>query len=523
MAWRSTERHFCFQRALKSIYLPTNQGEKMMNNQLYGNDIVQKNATDHLEIVQHLKEGVAVLRNGRFTFANPAFVSIIGCSLDILIGKELPEPFPASEQATILQDHENVLRNGLNSRPHECWIATPDGRTRIETTMALLGSGEAAAVLLTVVDVTPKRRRMDRIRDLNDRLQSILHSMHDVVVSLSAEDGMVLSVNPAAELLYGVPLRRLASAEESDLIALAHPEDRERVGIFYRSIKAKEFDELEYRIVRSDGKVRWVRDEGYVVSCKSRDRQRIDHMIRDITDERLAILELYRSEQRYKDFFHKTKDMAFSVSPAGLFLDINDAGVELLGLSCRKEALRSSVYDFVEPPAALDGMLRELDAKGHVSNRSVTLKSKQGTHIEVDITARAKRNESGEVLYYEGIASNITQALEDQRNRVLRNTAAGMCHYLNSHLMHISAALDGMEEELAEMDERFMTSARPEQKDDVWTGGRDAVRGYVRDVSLAYRKISELTRAFNSAFLTYREESYLDKTILDIFSTCRAD
>ena len=121
------------------------------------------------------------------------------------------------------------------------------------------------------------------------------------------------------------------------------------------------------------------------------------------------------------------------------------------------------------------------------------------------------------------IASNITQAMEDQRNRVLRNTAAGMCHYLNSHLMHISAALDGMKEELAEMDERFTTSARPEEKDEIWSGGRDAVNGYVRDVNLAYRKISELTRAFNSAFLTYREESYLDKTILDIFGACRPD
>ena len=45
--------------------------------------------------------------------------------------------------------------------------------------------------------------------------------------------------------------------------------------------------------------------------------------------------------------------------------------------------------------------------------------------------------------------------------------------------------------------------------------------GYVRDVNLGYRKISEITRAFNSAFLTHREESYLDKTILGIFSACR--
>jgi hypothetical protein len=35
----------------------------------------------------------------------------------------------------------------------------------------------------------------------------------------------------------------------------------------------------------------------------------------------------------------------------------------------------------------------------------------------------------------------------------------------------------------------------------------------------AYGKIAQVTKAFNSAFLTYREEAYLDKTILDIFQS----
>lgn len=495
----------------------------MTTHDLSGQDFVRHSAMDYLEIILHLKEGIAVLRDGRFAYANPAFFGITGCRPDALPGMEVTEPFPAPERATILRDHDTALRTGQNPEPHEFWMEKDGVDTRIEMTMTLLRPAESATVLLTVVDVTPRRRRMDEIRKLNDRLESILHSMHDTVISLSAEDETVLSVNPAAELLFGIPLRNLSKATESDLVALAHPDDRERVGYFYRSIRTKEFDELEYRIVRSDGSVRWVRDEGYIVACKSRDQQRIDHMISDITEEKRALRDLHRSEQKYRDFFHKTKDMAFSVSPDGIFMDINDAGIELLGLPGRKAALRSNVYDFVEPPAALDDMLRELDERGYVSNKSVTLKTASGTRIEVDITARAKKSESGDVLYYEGIASNITQALEDQRNRVLRNTAAGMCHYLNSHLMHMSSALGCMSEELAEMDERFMTTSRPEQKDDIWLSGRGALDGHVRDVDIAYRKISEITRAFNSAFLKYREESYLDKTILDIFSACRAD
>jgi hypothetical protein len=53
-----------------------------------------------------------------------------------------------------------------------------------------------------------------------------------------------------------------------------------------------------------------------------------------------------------------------------------------------------------------------------------------GEVSEIAITARAKMNDGGELLYYEGLAHNITKALEDQRNRVLRKAAGGMCHYL---------------------------------------------------------------------------------------------
>ena len=60
-----------------------------------GQDSIRHDAIDCLEIIHRLKEGIAVLRNGRFTFANPAFEGITGRRLDELMGKELPEPFPA--------------------------------------------------------------------------------------------------------------------------------------------------------------------------------------------------------------------------------------------------------------------------------------------------------------------------------------------------------------------------------------------------------------------------------------------
>lgn len=478
---------------------------------------------DLSKIIQHLNEGIVILQSDRVVYANPSFCKIMKCDMYALIDKKFTELFPNTERKTIQSEYDSVLKTRKNSKSHEFLIMQASGKMHVELTMSFLESEEFPLVLATVTDVTAKHGRIDKIRKLNDRLESILHSMHDVVISFSATDGSILSINPAAELLFGIPLRQLSNANENSLFDRVHPDDRENVRDFYHSLQELEFNELEYRIVRSDGKIRWVLDEGYIVYCKSRTLQRIDHMIRDITEQKLAIRDLHKSERKYKDFFHKTKDMAFCVSPGGVFLDINDAGIDLLGLPNKKSALQSNVYSFFEHAAIISEIMSELNSKGHISNKYVTLKSTLGKRIEVDITARAQKNEFGETTHYEGIASNITQALENQRNRVLRNTAAGMCHYLNSHLMQISSAQSGMEEEILEMDEKILNSNHMEDKNKIWISGRDVLNGYAQDLNSAYRKINEITRAFNSAFLKYREEAYLDKTILDIFNAYRAE
>ncbi|GAB1409683.1 hypothetical protein MASR1M90_08370 [Desulfovibrionales bacterium] len=473
----------------------------------------------YLKIIQNMKDGFAIIHDNHILFANTTFFTLMGIESETTHGQMFVDFFPEQKRPMIQNLYEIVLRNRESVTLEECMLVQES--IFIELSMSMMNENTNDLVLLHLRNVTSTCTILREVQQRNERLESILHSMHDVVISLSVEDHSILSINSAAEILFGIPLRNLSKATENGFFSMVHPDDREKVQNFYYTLPMMEFNELEYRIVRRDETVRWVRDEGYVVYCKSNNMQRIDHIIRDITQEKQAIQDLHKSERKYKDFFHKTKDMAFTVSPEGFFLDINDAGIELLGLESRKAALHSNVQSFSKDPAVIDEILNELEDKGFITNKYVTLRSASGKSIEVDITARAKKNEAGQVRYYEGIASNITQALENQRNRVLRNTAAGMCHYLNSHLMHLSSATDGMEEELTELDEKFMTSSSTEEKDEIWFSGRNALNGYLHDVTMAYRKISEITRAFNSAFLSYQEEAYLDKTILNIFSTYR--
>ncbi|RPJ19447.1 MAG: PAS domain S-box protein, partial [Desulfobacteraceae bacterium] len=302
-------------------------------------------------------------------------------------------------------------------------------------------------------------RRLDHvIRDITeektikDRLASILDSMNDVVVSISPKDHSVLGINPSAEALYGIPVRDFGRGKKH-VMDFVHPRDLEKVKEFYASLPEHEFAELEYRIISNNKAVKWVLDQGRVVYGVNGRLRRFDHVIRDITEEKRALDALKQSEEKYRSFFETTNDMAYAVTSDGVFLDINEAGLKLLGFKTKEDALRRNIKETYLDPSEREELLAEMREKGYVADKRVRLKNRAGEVFEMAITARAKLNDAGEILYYEGLAHNITKAMEDQRNRVLRNAAGGMCHYLNTHLAALLVSRECMKEDIKTLDE----------------------------------------------------------------------
>ena len=482
---------------------------------------VCRESIDYQGIVRHINDGVLILREGNIVFTNGAFCEIVGGDVQSLLGRPFTDLVIPEDQERVARHCVDKLYTSELSDRIEFSISRPGEDAIVEMKLTVVECGGGPAILAAITDITERRKTRMELQRVKDRLESILHAMNDVVVSLSPTDHSILAINPAAEALYGVP-RRAFNAGEMQLMHFVHPEDREAVRNFYRGLVDDEFGEMQYRVISSNGRIKWVHDEGHLVYCTARSVRRLDHVIRDITEQKEALDALTRSEEKYRDFFQSTKDMAYSVTPDGTFIDINEAGIQMLGFANREEALASNLKDFYENLSERADLLAQINEEGFVTDKHVRFRLKDGRSIEVAITARAKTDDSGYLLYYEGIAHNITQAMEDQRNRVLRNAAGGMCHYLNTHLMHIVSAKDGILEEIDSLDEAVRGSL-PEGATDAWTAAASSLRAYCEGLDQAYRKITAVTKAFNSAFLTYKEEAYLDKAILDIFNSCLGD
>ncbi len=473
---------------------------------------------DYQGIVKHINEGIVIIREGIVVFANDAFYEISQKKPENVISSDFSGLVATVDRERIAAYcKERLFTEDLHDRI-EFLMTRDDGDAVIEMKSRVVACGGAPGLLGALTDITERRKTRAELQRLKERLESILHSMNEAIVSLSPDGYRIIAVNPAAEALYGIPLREFISGEKHIFIFI-HPDDLERVKHFYDNLPEAEFDQAQYRIISSNNKVKWVLDEGHVVYVRGGTIRRIDHVIKDITEEKKAIDALRQSEAKYKDFFNSTSDMAFAISPEGVFIDINDAGLKLLGFASKEEALASNVKDFYVDIKERIGLLKEIYGKGHVVGRQIKFKNKQGGPIEAAITARVKMDDSGHVLYHEGIVHNMSKAMEDQRNRVLRNAAGGMCHYLNSHLMQLHASQKAIEEEMAsltELIENFVDRGNPQETTMQIKSIMETMRYFHNGSSNAYERISEVTKAFNKAFF-YKEEPYSTDTILDIF------
>ena len=168
-------------------------------------------------------------------------------------------------------------------------------------------SGRPGGVIATVVETTA-RVEADRFRTAtNERLQLALSAGRGV----GTWDFDIAADRVVADLrfaeIYGVdPTVAREGAPLSEFFKAMHPDDAERVGgEVQRTLETHKPFRSEYRLIQSDGEVRWVSAEGRMVTDAD-GRVRFPGVTFDITERREADAVLAETESRYDALFNST-------------------------------------------------------------------------------------------------------------------------------------------------------------------------------------------------------------------------
>ncbi|MBF2019413.1 MAG: EAL domain-containing protein [Hydrococcus sp. C42_A2020_068] len=147
-------------------------------------------------------------------------------------------------------------------------------------------------------EIEEELRTNEQALQLNqNRLDSILSSIEDVVWSIEPHSLQLLFLNTAVEQVYG---RKLAEFIENIELwrEVIHPEDKERVEEALNALYSTGREELEYRILLPDGEIRWIRVRSRLITDEQGTPIRIDGITTDITDRHKI------QEQLRHDAFH---------------------------------------------------------------------------------------------------------------------------------------------------------------------------------------------------------------------------
>ncbi len=141
-----------------------------------------------------------------------------------------------------------------------------------------------------------RRRAEAALRESDGRFRHLMHSIRDMVWSSTLDSSRLVYLNEAVEGIYGVP-REDFVRNPRIWYEVVHPEDRARVEAEMTRLRAEGSLEMEYRIVRRDGEVRWLYDRAAVIRDEAGTPERLGGVVSDITELKRLEEELRQAQK----------------------------------------------------------------------------------------------------------------------------------------------------------------------------------------------------------------------------------
>jgi PAS domain S-box-containing protein len=139
-------------------------------------------------------------------------------------------------------------------------------------------------------------------------------------------------------------------------------------------------------------------------------------LLKDINQHQRLQEEIVWRERKYRRIFEGSRDMIFTSNAAGQLLDVNKAGVEMLGYGSREELLGiGSTNGLFRNPDDRDRFFELINRQGFVMDYEAELKKRDNSPLHVLISSWQYENPKNGDTEIEGIIKDLTHRkfLED--------------------------------------------------------------------------------------------------------------
>ena len=134
------------------------------------------------------------------------------------------------------------------------------------------------------------------LRDSEARFRELAESVNQVPWRVQTDTGHAIYVSPAYERTWGGGVKG-QEASHNDWRDGIHADDRDRVARAFRTAATSGGVDVDYRVVRSDGAVRWIKDRVFPVTDPDGVVRRVVGIAEDTTERRSLEQQLIQSQK----------------------------------------------------------------------------------------------------------------------------------------------------------------------------------------------------------------------------------
>jgi PAS domain S-box-containing protein len=131
-------------------------------------------------------------------------------------------------------------------------------------------------------ELSAKGEFEERLQDSEERFRQVTNTIDEVFWMTDPRKDRMLFISQAYERIWGRTCKSIIEQPLS-FVESIYPDDREAVMAAFPKQKEGTYD-IEYRIVRQDGGIRWIRDKAFPVRDASGEIYRVVGVAQDITE-----------------------------------------------------------------------------------------------------------------------------------------------------------------------------------------------------------------------------------------------
>lgn len=377
--------------------------------------------------------------DGKIEYANPRFSHVTGYDTTEVIGKN-PRFLKSGKMSQ--KDYEHLWKtiSSGNEWRGEFYNVKKNGDYYWEQAAIspiVDEKGKTINYLAVKEDITIQKQLELQLFREKSFIDSVLENLRDIFIII--KDGKITRWNKSTETVTQYSPEKIAEMKPADFIV---DDQRYLIDEALRWVNRDSFCTFELDVLtKSDERIPF---EFTLSVVKDPDgvEEGICAIGRNVKRRKTQEEMLVQSEKKYRTLFEESRDVIYISSATGKLLDINPAGVALLGYESKAALLDVNIAeDLFTDPLDRARLVTELDKNGYVKDYEVTLKRKDGKKLMVQISASTVLNDSDKPKAYRGIIRDITektqlqqQLLHTQKLEAIGTLAGGIAHDFNNIL-----------------------------------------------------------------------------------------